>query len=153
MKNRYTGLVVFLFVFTHVNTSAQEALTVPQFIPVKPLLFSKLPQRSVCRQSALEAPFQSAAGDTVKVELSGQVTFHGTITEKVRQSPVLVSLNLQSLDSSGAMLHLTRLQLPGKAPQYKARLLHPASGDVLVLTRQDDQYLLVKKAQKFILPD
>lgn len=135
------------------SASAQEAIAVRQFIPDKPLLFSKVPQQSICNKAALEASFDAKAGDTLSIALSPQLTFKGIITEKVQRSPVLLSMNLRALDGSGAFLNITRLSLPDKAPQLKARLMHPDKGDVLLLTKQNDQYLLVKRPQKFLMAD
>ena len=153
MKNRYLSGLLGVCIISAVATKAQEPVHVKQQTPDKPYIFSQLPDRSICGPAELQELFRSNSSTSISIHLSGGKLLRGVITEKIERSPGITSINIKLSDYPGALFNLSSYTQPGQSPVIKGRIIHPQAGDVLVLSLENDQYLLQKKAQKFFMTE
>ncbi len=152
MKNLYvTGLLAACILLTHPST-AQEPFPVKQHLPRKPLMFSGFPEKSACSLAALQKIFSSRIAEHVTIQLQNQL-FAGEVIEKVQRSPVLLSINIRSTNFPGALFNISMVTLPGKRTTITGRIINPQSGDVLLLSEENNQYYLLKQPQQFFMTE
>lgn len=151
MKNYCLCLVVYsLCSFT---TVAQEPIGLHQQTSSKPLLFSRIANRTTCDAGILLKAFKGQVQDTITLQLSPEYSFTGVLTEKVQHSPELLSINLRSVTNPGALFHLSLLTPTHTTRRITGRIIHPQSGDVLQLIQEQGNYILVKQSQKLFLAE
>jgi hypothetical protein len=153
MKNLYvTGFLAACVLASHTST-AQEPIAVRQTLLNKPLVFSRLPERSACNSAELQKVFYNKKTDSISLKLSAQLTFEGEVIEKVQHTPGSLSINVRSVNYPGSILNITFTSRPGKSPKITGRIFNPQSGDVLLLTEEKDQYFLLKQPQQFFMTE
>ena len=153
MKNRYLAGFLGLFIISAVATFGQEPIPVKQQIPDKPLIFSQLPERSFCNADELVQLFRIPVSSSIIIHLNGNLPLRGVITENIQRSPGTTSINIRLSDYAGALFNISLIEKPGYLPMLNGRIVHPQSGDVLVLTQENNQYILQRKAQKFFMTE
>ena len=153
MKNRYLFGLLGVCIISAVASRAQESVPVKQQTPDKPFIFSQLPERSICATAELQELFRNATSASIVIHLSGDKLLRGMITEKIERSPGITSINIKLSNYPGALFNLSSNTQPGQSPIIKGRIIHPQAGDVLVLSLENDQYLLQKRAQKFFMTE
>jgi len=153
MKNLYvTGFLAACVLAFHTST-AQEPIAVKQTLLNKPLLFSHLPEKIACNFAELQKVFYDKKADSISMKLSGQFTFEGEVMEKVQRSSGSLSLNLRSVNYPGTIFNITFTSRPGKSPKITGRIFNPKSGDVLILSEENNQYFLLKQPQQFFMTE
>ena len=152
MKNLYaTGfLVVCLFVST--IAFAQEPTLVKQHIPDKPLLFAALPDKFECTLPELEKASASRTSDKVSLKF-GKFIFDGEIIARVQRSANVESINIRSTNYPGALFNISIITEADNSKKISGRIIHPQSGDVLILTEENNRYYLRKQQQKFFMTE
>lgn len=152
MKNHYaTGfLVVLLCAAAALN--AQEPVTVRQHIPDKPHLFADLPESFECVPPSLEHLSHSRTTDTITLQF-GKMLFTGQIIARVQQTPQVESINVRSFNYPGALLNLSIFTDNNNTQKIAGRIVHPDSGDVLILDQENGRYYMRKRLQKFFMTE
>lgn len=152
MKNRYTTgfLVVCLFVTT--NLSAQDPTLVKQHIPEKPMLFGALPEKFECSLAELEKALALRGSGKITLQF-GKFLFAGEIIARVKQTENVESINIRSSNYSGALFNISITTQADNSKKISGRIIHPKSGDVLILTEEDNRYYLRKQPQKFFMTE
>lgn len=152
MKNRYaTGfLVVCLFVST--KLSAQDPALVRQQTPDKPMLFTALPEKFECTLAELQKAAAFRTSDKITLQF-GKFLFTGEITARVRQSETVESINIRSTNYPGALFNIAITTQADNSKKISGRIIHPKSGDVLILTEENNRYFLRKAPQKFFMTE
>jgi len=153
MKNRYTAGFLGLFLVCCIVTNAQEPIPVKQHITDKPFLFSQLPDRSDCITEELIQLFQAAPSSSIAIHLPGNLVLRGVITEKLQRSPGITSINIKLSNYPGALFNISLNTETGSTAKIKGRIIHPQSGDVLILTEDHSTYYLKKQLQKFFMTE
>lgn len=151
MKNLYaTG---FLVVSLCVSTAlfAQDPL-IKQHIPDKPLLFAALPEKFECTLPELEKISTSRTSSKISLQF-GRFTFAGEIVDRVQRSEHVESINIRSTNYPGALFNIAIITQPGQTKKISGRIIHPQSGDVLVLVEENNKYFLRKQPQKFFMTE
>lgn len=151
MKLFYSGLVVFLLSVS--SATAQQAIQVQQHRTVHPAVFHRFPNSFEVDQWQLLKAFSAGIGDTVRIQLSKKHAFSGVVTDKVQQSPSLLTLNIRGLQFEGAMMHISHNTASDVEQTIRARILHPKKGDVMVLEQEEGKYLFRKEEQQFFLAE
>ena len=77
----------------------------------------------------------------------------GVLTEKVQRSPGITSINIKLSNYPGALFNITMNTESGSAGKINGRIIHPQSGDVLILTEENSTYYLKKQLQKFFMTE
>lgn len=152
MKNRYaTGfLVVCLFVTT--NLTAQDPTLVKQHIPDKPLLFAALPEKFECTLAELQKTAAFRTSDKISLQF-GKFLFAGEIVARVKHSENVESINIRSSNYPGALFNISITTQADNSKKLSGRIIHPQSGDVLILTEENNRYFLRKQPQKFFMTE
>jgi len=151
MQNIYSGLVVCLLL--SLTAHSQQAISVKQRYSPRPAVFSRFPNRFEIDPQQLKKAFTASVNDTVTIQLSKQHAFTGVVIDKVQQSPTLLTLNIKSEQLSGAMMHISYNTAPDAVQTFRARIVHPQKGDVMMLSREDKKYFLLKEEQQFFLAE
>lgn len=151
MKPFYSGLVVCLLLTR--SASAQQHIQVEQQSETKTAVFTKFPGKFEVDADQLRQLFSANIKDSVTIQLSRQHQFRGVVLDKVQQSPNVTSINIRSLQHSGALMHLSLNTAPDAAQPIRGRIIHPRKGDVMVLTLENKKYFLVKEEQQFFLAE
>jgi hypothetical protein len=152
MKNLYaTGLLVVCLYFS-TSTKAQDATLVKQHIPDKPLLFAALPEKFECTLPELEKASASRTTDKVSLQF-GKFIFTGEVIARVQQSEHVQSINIRSTNYPGALFNISITTADDNSKHISGRVIHPQSGDVLVLTEENNRYFLRKQPQKFFMTE
>jgi hypothetical protein len=153
MKNLYvTGFLAACVLAFHTST-AQEPIAVRQTLLNKPLAFSHLPEKITCNPQELQKVFYGRKADSISMKLSAQFLFEGEVVEKVQHTADLLSINVRSVNYPGTIFNITFTSRPGKSPKITGRIFNPQSGDVLILTEENNQYFLLKQPQQFFMTE
>jgi hypothetical protein len=152
MKNLYaTGLLV-VCLYLSTNAKAQNATLVKQQIPDKPLLFAALPEKFECTLPELEKASASRTTDKITLQF-GKFVFAGEVTARVQRSENVQSINIRSTNYPGALFNISITTGADNSRHISGRIIHPQSGDVLVLTEENNRYFLRKQPQKFFMTE
>ena len=146
MKRLYfLGSIVLNFSIASVN--AQVAVPVNQHPVEKPAFFSQLPDKFSCTETALQNLFKSTINTPVNFQLNDQLPVAGTVLEKVVVTKQQTSINIRCSNYHDALLNISRITQTDGSVQFTGRLVHPAFGDVLLLTEEKGQYYFIKQRQ------
>lgn len=152
MKNLYaTGFLVVCLLASSV-AAAQEPPFVKQQIPDKPLLFSALPEKFECSLPELEKLSNSRTSSDISLRF-GKVSFTGEVVARVQRSANVESINIRLTNFPGALFNLSITTQADNSKKISGRIIHPQSGDVLVLTEENNRYYLHKQPQKFFMTE
>jgi hypothetical protein len=147
MKRMYLLGCIAVF-FSIATSSAQVAVPVNQHPVEKPALFSQLPDKFSCSEAALQNLFKSSVNSQLSsVQLNDQLPVSGTVLEKVIVTKVQTSINIRCANYHDALLNISRITQPDGSIKFTGRIVHPAYGDVLLLTGDKGQYYFVKQRQ------
>jgi hypothetical protein len=152
MKNLYVAGLVVVCSLVMLTTSAQRPVAVKQHLPDKPLQFSSLPDKFECSLPILEKAASSRAAEKVSLQF-GKFVFTGDVMERVQQSPDVVSINIRSTNFPGALFNISVQTQPDNTQVIRGCVINPQSGDVLILTQENNRYYLQKQSQKFFMTE
>jgi hypothetical protein len=143
-------LVVCLFTTSAVN--AQLPVSVKQQPADKPLQFSHLPEKFECGLSELQraASFRTTENITFRF---GKLTFTGQVVDKIQRSANVMSMNIRSTNFAGALFNISIITQPDNTQKISGRIVNPHSGDVLILTEENNRYYLQKQSQKLFMTE
>lgn len=152
MKNLYTPGILAVLLLLVQTMSAQE-FPAARLATDKPQLFQHFPQKLSCNANSFLPLFDASVNDEIIIEPAPGRVLKGQVIEKVQRNEVVLSLNIRLSNFPGALLNLSRITLPFSIQQVRGRILHPQSGDVLLLTQEKGNYFLVKQSQTHFLAE
>lgn len=154
MKNLYASgfLVVCLLVSTIVTAQEPPQALVKQHIPDKPQLFAALPEKFECVFPALDKLTSSRLSSTINLQF-GKFVFTGEVIARVKRSENVESINIRSTNYPGALFNISIFTEADNTKKISGRVVHPQSGDVLILTEENNRYFLRKQPQKFFMTE
>jgi hypothetical protein len=152
MKNLYATGFLVVCLFVSINVAAQDPSLVKQQIPDKPLLFAALPEKFECTLPELEKASASRTDDKVSLQF-GKFIFTGKVIARVQRSENVQSINIRSTNYPGALFNISITTQADNSKTISGRIIHPQSGDVLILTEENNRYFLRKQPQKFFMTE
>ncbi len=152
MKNLYAAGFLAVCLFLSTVVTAQEPPLIKQHIPDKPRLFATLPEKFECTIPELEKASTSRTSDKVTLQF-GKFTFTGEVVDRVQRSERVESINIRSTNYPGALFNITIFTQSDRSKKISGRIIHPQSGDVLILTEENNRYFLRKQPQKFFMTE
>jgi hypothetical protein len=152
MKNLYATGFLVVCLFVSIDVAAQDPSLVKQQIPDKPLLFAALPEKFECTLPELEKASASRTDDKVRLQF-GKFIFAGEVIARVQRSETVESINIRSTNYPGALFNISITTQADNSKTISGRIIHPQSGDVLILTEENNRYFLRKQPQKFFMTE
>lgn len=119
----------------------------------KPLLFSALPEKFNCVTAEITKIFSFAVNETFSLQLSDQFLLKGKIVNKIQPTPGTISINIQAQNYDNALFNISIRFLATNSISVRGRILHPRYGDVLILTKENDNYYFKKTEQRLYMPE
>lgn len=153
MKNLYaTGFLVVCLLGSTIAFAQDPDPLIKQHIPGKPLLFAALPEKFECSLAELEKASTSRANDKISFQF-GKFVFTGEIITRVQRSENVESINIRSTNYPGALFNISIFTEADNTKTIRGRIIHPQSGDVLILEQENNKYFLRKQPQKFFMTE
>ena len=152
MKNLYATGFLVVCLFVSINVAAQDPSLVKQQIPDKPMLFAALPEKFECTLPELEKASASRTDDKVSLQF-GKFVFNGKVIARVQRSENVQSINIRSTNYPGALFNISITTQADNSKTISGRIIHPQSGDVLILTEENNRYFMRKQPQKFFMTE
>lgn len=116
----------------------------------KPLLFASLPGKLECNLEEVDRLFMADASDQLSVQLNNHMQLSGTVMEKVRKSPEILTVNFKTANYGGALFTISRIIQDGVI-RYSGRITGKDNGDVLMMVKENDKYFFTKMSQRFVM--
>jgi hypothetical protein len=143
---KFLGLCLSCFLVC-TRVSAQNKASFNSFDNTrKPTLFSQLPDRIAINTQDLEALFNGSTELSFQSSDKKTFTFSGKLVPTASNyNSKIRTLIIRSSNFSGATLTLSSSTLPDGTVEYSGRIISFQHGDLLVLQKEKDEYLLIKK--------
>jgi hypothetical protein len=149
--NKLYVLAYCLLLLCSVQSLQAQNQTPPLNQPVdKPLLFAALPTRLECNLEEVDRLFMADPSDQLSVQLNNHLQLSGTIMEKVRKSPEILTVNFKTASYGGALFTISRIIQNGVI-RYSGRIISKDNGDVLLMVKEQDKYFFAKMSQKYVM--
>ena len=116
----------------------------------KPLLFASLPQKLECNLEEIDRLFMADPSDQLSVHLNNHLQLSGTVVEKVRKSPEILTVNFKTSNYAGALFTISRIIQNGVI-RYSGRIISKDNGDVLIMVKENDKYFFTKMSQRYVM--
>lgn len=116
----------------------------------KPLLFTSLPAKLECNLEEIDRLFMADPSDQLSVQLNDHLQLSGTVMEKVRKSPEVLTVNFKTVNYGGALFTISRIIQNGVI-RYSGRIISKDNGDVLMMVKENDKYFFAKMSQKYVM--
>lgn len=153
MKNRHLAVFLGSMLCFSLATYSQSTALEKKDTPDKPALFTKLPARSVCSVEAIRQLFNLQNQAAIAIPIGGGKFLAGKIVERIQRSAQVTCINIQLTDYPGAIFNLSLVQENGKAERITGVIVHPRSGDVLILSQDKNGFALQKQQQKHFVTE
>jgi len=151
MKKLYAlAYTAFLVIIVH-NAQAQTP-TVNQSAAEKPLLFTSLPEKLECNLEEVDKLFMGEVSQKLVIRLNDRMQLDGTIAEKVRRSPEVLTINFKISNYSNAMFTVSRIIQDGMI-RYTGRIISKDHGDVMVVVKENGKYYFTKTSQRLVMTE
>jgi hypothetical protein len=152
MKNLYVAGLIVVCLFITAAANAQTPITVKQQLPDKPLQFSQLPEKFECSLPELQQAASSRTANNVSLKF-GKLNFDGEVVDRIQRADNVMSMNIRSTNFPGALFNIAITTQPDGTQKITGRIINPKSGDVLILTQENNRYYLTKQSQKFFMTE
>jgi hypothetical protein len=129
---------------------AQDPL-IKQKIDQKPLLFGKLPNKSLCNRSELDKLARSIKSQNISVKLNADLLLSGVLIEKVQTKQGGQNLNFRLSNFGNALLTLSIIKQTDNKTKIVGRIIHPKHGDALVIAEENGDYYITKHKMEFFM--
>jgi hypothetical protein len=116
----------------------------------KPLMFASLPGKLECNLEEVDRLFMADPSDQLLVQLNNYLQLSGTVMEKVRKSPEILTVNFKTANYGGALFTISRIIQNGVI-RYSGRIISKDNGDVLMMVKENDKYFFTKMSQRFVM--
>lgn len=153
MKSRNIAGICMLFIVCAHVAKAQEPISVNQQPADKPFIFFQFPERVLFPYEELQKLFSYTINTSIDVSLEGGILLRGQLINKIQRSQDVISVTIKLSEYKGALFSLTFIHQPNQPTIISGRIIHPQSGDVLVLSKENNQYYLTKKLQQFFMTE
>lgn len=150
MKKLYACAYTVLMVISALTTYAQVTPAVNQHVADKPLLFASLPDKIECNLEEVDKLFMAEADQKVRVSLNQHFQLDGTIAEKVRRSPEVLTINFRITNYPGALFTISRIIQNGMI-RYSGRIISKENGDVMMVVKENGKYFFTKSPQRLVM--
>ena len=128
--------------------SAQNDLPINEPDLNKPKLFTSLPERIPVHVLDLQGLLNASTGKDVSLllEKNTATSFNGKVVSVVsKYNNSIRSVVIRSANFNGATFTLSSSVQPDKTIAFTGRIISPQNGDIYILQKNNDQYLLIKK--------
>lgn len=116
----------------------------------KPMMFASLPGKLECNLEEIDRLFMADPSDQLSVQLNNHLQLSGTVVEKVRKSPEVLTVNFKTSNYAGAMFTISRIIQNGVI-RYSGRLISRENGDVLIMVKENDKYFFTRMSQRYVM--
>ena len=151
MKKLYAFAYTAFLVIIAFNAQAQTP-TVNQAAAEKPLLFTSLPEKLECNLEEVDKLFMGETSQKLTIRLNDRMQLDGTIAEKVRRSPEVLTINFKISNYPNAMFTVSRIIQDGMI-RYTGRIISKDNGDVMVVVKENGKYYFTKTPQRLVMTE
>jgi hypothetical protein len=153
MKNYHIKwLIVLLILFAAIDLLAQSKTVRTKDLADKPFMFSKVSGNYEYRLSDLQKLFTHNISDKISFPLSETQVFTGEVIEKLNSGNGLTSMNIRSENFPGALFNITLYKAENNV-KISGRIINPKSGDVLIITEENNRYFIKKELQRLFMAE
>ena len=152
MKKLYAVAYTVLLVIIACNTQAQTSPPVNQVVEEKPLLFTNLPEKSDCNLEEIDKLFMAEPSQKLVIRLNARMQLDGTVMEKVRHSPEVLTINFKITNYPNALFTVSRIIKDGVI-RYTGRIVSRDNGDALMVVQENGKYYFTKSPRKFVMTE
>ena len=148
MKRIYKAVVLFILLFSHINTKAQ-VLT-----ERRPQLFAAFSKTINFPKTEIEKIFSTAQGRTIKLSLGDNVSFTGVITSSLQPYPNLQSVIIQLNNLDNSVLGISKIINDDHTISYVGRIVNTKYADAFeLMAYQSGNYSINKKNTADLIED
>ena len=136
--------------------SLLRAQTAPDFTKhqtEKPKLFERIPSRFAIVTSAFEKIFSFSVNEKVVIPLGANTFLEGTVSDKVQQSPEVMSVNIIASNYQGALFTISRIAIPGQPVAYTGRLLGKKYDDAFDMKMLGKELVFARQKQSSLVAE
>ena len=151
MKKLYAFAYTAFLVIIAFNAQAQTPI-VNQAAAEKPLLFTSLPEKLECNLEEVDKLFMGETSQKLTIRLNDRMQLDGTIAEKVRRSPEVLTINFKISNYPNAMFTVSRIIQDGMI-RYTGRIISKDNGDVMVVVKENGKYYFTKTPQRLVMTE
>jgi hypothetical protein len=149
MKLRY--LLLFLLTLVFLNVGAQQRSIGEN--DQRPALFAAVPLKSHIVSEKLARVRALEPGKPFLLEITPGTVLEGSVVEKIQHSSNSTSINIRLTNYSNALFNIFFVTKESGKTEIHGRIVHPKFKDVLVLSKENDRYVLVKKEQRLYVTE
>lgn len=153
MKHLLIIALSFALIFQFSEASAQDLPEFTKLQPEKTKLFDRIPAKFSVVSTAFERIFNFKVNEKVTLPLGADNFLEGTVTEKVRRSEEVTSINIIASNYQGALFTISRIAQPGKPVSYTGRLVSMKHGDAFMMTMQGNELVFAKQKQSSLVAE
>jgi hypothetical protein len=145
MKKLKASALGVLLTVCYLHSEAQEH-KIPLNEPDhnKPKIFNHLPQKMNLKLSEVESVLNYAVGDAIKVKVTDNLLFQGTVVSKSEDATVK-SIVVKSAQLQGATFTFSKTTKEDGSFNYVGRIMSRNNGDAYEIKAENGQYILQKK--------
>lgn len=151
MKKLYAAAYTALLVIIACTTQAQTIPAVNQE-EERPLLFASLPEKLDCNLEEIDKLFMAEPSQKLVIRLNDKLQLDGTVMEKVRHSPEVLTINFKLTNYPNALFTVSRIIKDGMI-RYTGRIVSRDNGDVMMVVRENGKYFFTKSPRKFVMTE
>ena len=151
MKKLY-ALAYTAFLVIIVHTTQAQAPTVNQTAAEKPLLFASLPEKLECNLEEVDKLFMAEPDQKLVIRLNEHLQLTGIVTEKVRRSPEVLTINFKVSNYPNALFTVSRIIQDGMI-RYTGRITSKDNGDVMIVVKENGKYYFTKSPQRLTMTE
>lgn len=151
MKYRRTIRCMAICLFFAAEAKAQQLTPSTPATFSQPVLFKKLPQKTICDIPSLEKLF--AATDSVTFQLSPACLLEGKIISHVKPNLFAETLNISLAAFDGAVFTLSRIETGDGNTRYRGHIMSLQSSDAIVMQQENGNYYFIKTEQKLLMTE
>lgn len=150
------SLVLMLgFAFTLTNAQEVSFRSNREKQSEKSQLFIKESARTAVRKNFVNDVMSYRLHQTVTVQISPKTSFKGKVTAITNDAPGLETIIMQSTETPGLVLSLSKLNIKGEGTVYRGVMMSKHASDMLMLEKDPatGEYNWNKKQVSHMIPD
>lgn len=144
--------ILSLILLAAIDLLAQKAQAPTKDQQDRPFMFSQLASRYECSTAELQKIFSYKISDKASFPIGEQQILIGEVVEKKQNPNGLTSINIRSTNFPGAFLNISRYKA-GDIEKFNGQVINPKSGDVLILTEENNKYVIKKELQRLFMAE
>lgn len=146
MKSLKTTFVFILLSVCYLHSSAQNNPPVNEPDYNKPKLFADLPDRISFDISTIDNLMNLRVGSATRILPTTDLLFVGNVISTYSpQNGSVKTIVIKLTNRPGATFTLTKITNKDGSIIYKGRIISRSNGDAFEITKERDQYFLIKK--------